>query len=50
MIENQNVRHWYIYKITSPADRIYIGKTTNFKKENNLIQELKKTKLLYILP
>lgn len=30
MIDNQDIRDWVIYKITSPNDKIYIGKTVRF--------------------
>lgn len=29
--ENDKIREWFIYRITSPSGRVYIGKTLNFK-------------------
>jgi group I intron endonuclease len=46
MIDNQDIRHWYIYKITSPTDRIYIGKTTNFKKRKQSYSRVNKYQTL----
>lgn len=46
MIENQEIRHWYIYRITSPTDRIYIGKTTNFKKRKQSYSRVRKDQTL----
>lgn len=46
MIENQSIKHWYIYKITSPTDRVYIGKTTNFKKRKQSYSRVGKNQTL----
>lgn len=32
MVVKDKIANWVIYKITSPSNRVYIGKTTNFKK------------------
>jgi hypothetical protein len=34
-------KYGYIYKITSPTDKVYIGKTTNLKLRVNYYRRLK---------
>jgi group I intron endonuclease len=47
MIANQlDIRDWVIYKITSPSGRVYIGKTTNFKKRKGDYKRVKKEQIL----
>jgi len=46
MIDNQDIKHWYIYKITSPTNKVYIGKTNNFKKRKQSYSRVKKSQSL----
>lgn len=46
MIDNQDIRDWVIYKITSPTDRVYIGKTANFNKRKQSYERVRKSQPL----
>ena len=42
MARINDIRDWVIYKITSPSGRVYIGKTTNFKKRKQSYERVGK--------
>jgi len=46
VLNTNDIRDWVIYKITSPSGRVYIGKTTNFKKRKQSYENVREDKPL----
>lgn len=53
MIGNQDIKDWAIYKITSPSNKVYIGKTSNLYnrysnyKNFEVAKQVQKQRILY---